>query len=193
MEQGLSIEALGFTKEELQERLIEHIADRVMRSRGYDEDGDEVTLPSDLERRLKDAVTARIDSAVAKIAETHILPNAEHYIENITFQATNKWGEKQAASMTYREYLAKKAEEYLTEQVNYDGKSKAEDSYNFRGVQSRISHMVHRHLHYEIEKIMKAVVADENSKIAGGIQEAVKLKLGEILAGLKVNIALKSS
>lgn len=187
----LSIESLGFTKEDLEDRVVELAVERLLRTRGFDEDGEETSKASALSERLKAALLDRIDSAVREIAEKHILPNAAQYIENVTFQKTNQWGESKEPPLTFREYLAKQAENYLTEQVNYEGKSKSEDSYNFRGTQTRITHMVHKHLHSEIERLMKDAVADANNKIASGIQEAVKMKLGEITNGLKLSVSVK--
>jgi hypothetical protein len=196
----LNLEALGITKEEVQNRVIDRLVEHALDDSYLDwddESGDEPSerkRPSKFAAKLHDKVQERVDAAVAEIAEKHILPNAAQYIENVTFQPTNRWGEKQEKAKTFREYLAERAENYLTEPVDFDGQTEAERRRNgasFSKAQTRITSMVHKHLHYEIERIMKEAVQTANSAIAKGIQESVKIKLEEIVSGLKVSVQTK--
>jgi len=110
-------------------------------------------------------------------------------IENLTLQETNKWGEKTGTPVTFIEYLVKRADAYLIEPVNYDGKSKEEvGGYSFSGAQSRITHMVHKHLHYSIETAMKNALSQVNAALSGGIQATVKTKIDEIVSSIKINM-----
>jgi hypothetical protein len=189
---AITIESLGFTKEELQNRVIQAIVEQVMRESFCDADGEEIFSQSRFGRALNEAVKKRTDEAITEIAEKHILPNAATYIENVTFQKTNQWGEKTAEPETFREYLARKAENYLTEEVNYEGKSKEQaGGYSWTKAQTRIAHMVNQHLHYSIESIMKKAVANANNAIAEGIEEAVKIKLKEITSAIQVSVKTK--
>lgn len=194
----LNLEALGITKEEVQNRVIDRLVEHALNDTYLDWDDEsgetENGRPSKFATKLRDEVQTRVDAAIAEIAEKHILPNAAQYIENVTFQPTNRWGERKAESMTFREYLAKRAENYLTEHVSYDGYSEEEchsRGRSFNKSQTRIAHMVHEHLHFEIDRIMKAAVQTANSAIAQGIQETVKIKLEEITKGLKISVATK--
>ncbi len=187
-----SIESLGFTKEELEQRLIDRIADQMLNELRHDPDGDEWYVTSPFAKKLNEAVKARIDEGIAVIAEKYIFPNAETYIENVTLQATNQWGEKKGDPVTFKEYMAKRAEEYLTEKVSYEGKSRDEaNGFSWSGTQTRITYMVGKHLHYSIESTMKEALKNANSAIAKGIQETVKLKLEEVAASLKVGVTTK--
>lgn len=187
----LTLESLGFTTEELQDRVVERIVEMYVSEIGYDDSGNEYSRKSGFATKLKEAVNKRVDDAIEKIIDEHILPNAATYVESITLQATNMWGEKKGASVTFIEYLVQRAESYLTEKVNYQGKAKEEDSYSWSGTQTRITHLVHEHLHYSIEKAMKEALSVANKSIAGGIQEAVRIKLAEVTASLKVSVATK--
>lgn len=187
----LTVEALGFTNEELQERVVDRIVSQFMSKTGYDDEGNEYNSKSSLADRLQKAVVQRIDRAIADVIDIHILPNATTYVENITLQATNKWGERKGEKLTFIEYLVQRADAYLREEVDYQGKSKSQDSYNWKASQSRIAHLVHEHLHYAIETSMKQAVQDANNSIVKGLQETVKLKLAEVAAQLKVNVATK--
>lgn len=189
---GVSIEALGFTREEIEQKVIERIVREVMDSVYTDDEDQEYHRPSQFSQRLEQAVRESIDKAVGAIAEKHILPNVEQYVENVTFQETNRWGEPKKEPIGFKEYLAQRAENYLTEKVDFQGKAKGEDSFgSWKGEQTRVTFLVHRHLHHTIESVMKDAVKGANERIVGGIEETVKLKLKEISESLKVNVSTK--
>jgi len=143
----LTLESLGFTKEELQNRVIEQLCREVMVERGVDDEGNEGgKFPSRIAEQLKQVVKDQINATIASIAEKHILPNVHAYIENLTLQETNRWGEKTKTPVTFIEYLTARAEAYLKEEVNFEGKNKEEaGGYSWSKSQTRIAHLVHRH------------------------------------------------
>lgn len=188
---AITLESLGFSQKELQERVVEKLCEQVLRSVGYDEDGDEIDVDSKLSQTIEKRVKAHIDATINGLAEKHVLPNVATYIENLTLQATNKWGERRGEKVTFIEYLTQRAEAYMQEEVNYEGKPKGTDSYSWHGTQTRLTHMVNQHLHYSIETAMKSALQIANSAIAKGIEETVKIKLGEVTASLKVSTEVK--
>lgn len=186
------LKQLGITVESLQERIIERISDQILNSTWVDEDGDETKRPSQLHAKLIELVKKRIDAAINRIAEIHVLPRVTDYVENIVITETNGWGEKNGKTFTFIEYLVSRAEHYLTEKVNYEGKGKYEaKDYSWSGSQTRITHLVNNHLHYSIETAMKEALKIATSAISTGIQETVKIKLGEISSTLKCAVTLK--
>jgi hypothetical protein len=188
---AITLESLGFTQEELQERVIERLCQQVLQSTGYDEDGEEYSTDSKLAKTLERRVKEHVDLTINAMGEKHVLPNVGTYIENLTLQATNKWGERTGAKVTFIEYLTQRAEAYMAEEVNFEGKPKGSDSYNWKGTQTRLTHMIHQHLHYSIETAMKNALQIANSAIAEGIEKTVKLKLAEISGSLKTTVAIK--
>lgn len=188
----LNLESLGFTKEELQERVIARICTQLLDGVGYDEDDNEFTTASQFHRQMRTSIQEKIEATINAIAEREVLPNVASYIENLTLQETNRWGEKTGEKVTFIEYLTRRAEAYMQEKVNFDGKTKEESgSYSWSGTQTRITHLVHQHLHYSIDSAMKDALKIANSAIATGIQETVKTKLAEISTTLKVGITSK--
>ncbi|MFA5943215.1 MAG: hypothetical protein WC876_01975 [Candidatus Thermoplasmatota archaeon] len=185
----LNLEALGFTKDEVLAKVVEAVARSVMESTVLDEDGEEGTMPSTFARSLKEKVQERIDSAVSAVVEKHILPNAEQHIERVTLQKTTQWGEKVGQPVTFLEYLTSRAESYLTEPVSFEGKSKSESKgYSWSGTQSRITHMVHQHLHYSVEAAMKNALSVATSALSQGINDTVKMKLDEVVKQIQVSV-----
>lgn len=185
---SIDLQALGITKEELQERVIERAVQRVFESKHYDEDGDYVA-DSPFAKKLQTAVKSAIDKKVAEIAEKHVLPMVGQMVENLTLQQTNGWGEKTGKSITFIEYLVQRADAYLREDVNFEGKGKTEaNGYSWNKAQTRLTHLVHQHLHFAIESSMKDAVTKINAAIAPALADTVKTKLSEITKGLQVAI-----
>lgn len=185
----LTIEALGLSKEELADRIVERAAARLLEAIVSDEDGNGVEVPTTFARAMEQQIKYKVDEAIDKIAGKHVLPNVASYVENLSLQATNQWGETSGKKVTFIEYLVQRAEAYLQEPVNFQGTAKRDgDSYGWRGAQTRVSHLVEKHLQYSIETAMKEALKTANASIVDGLETAVKMKLAEIGAKLKVEV-----
>lgn len=184
------IALLGLSREEIIERVIARIASGLLEVEGVDEYGDSVgPRPSNLQARLQAAVQKRADEKIAEIAEREILPRVGTFVETLTLQETNRWGEKTGKSMTFIEYLIQRAETYLTEQVDHQGKSASEcERGYFSKYTSRTAFLIEWHLKHAIETAMRKAVADANKTIVGGLQEAVKIALEDVGKRLKVEV-----
>lgn len=188
----ISLETLGIDQEELTNRLVDRLCDRLVSVIGVDEDGDEWCQESPIGERLRKETQRIVDEKVAALANEHVLPKIHEYVDNICLQETNKWGEAKGEKLTFIEYLTRKAEAYLVEDVDYQGKTKNESgSYTWKAHTTRIASLVHKHLQFSIERAMKEAVGAANSQIAGGIQQAVGLALQEICAKIKVDVKTK--
>lgn len=189
----ITLEALGLTKEDISERVIASIVERMLYDvDACDEEGNPVQSRSQFQDQLKDRVKQQITASIDEIAAKHVLPNVSIYLENLCLQETNRWGEKQGKSVTFIEYLIGAAERFMSEEVDYEGKPKGDSSsYNWKKSSTRVAHLVHKHLQYSIETAMKGALADANSAIVGGLEHAVKIKLAEVQANLKVAVTTK--
>lgn len=188
----LTLEALGLDQEKLAEKLVDRLAQNMLTSIGYDEDGSDWFGTSPFARKLNDMVKARLDQVVNDLADKHVLPRVEAMVEGLVLQQTNGWGEKVGTPVTFIEYLTQRAEAYMQEPVNFEGKSQKESgSYGWSKHQTRITHLVEKHLHYSIDSAMKDALKVANSAIATGISETVKIKLAEITAAIKAGVTIK--
>lgn len=187
---NVTLESLGISKDAVEQKLVEHLAEQLLTEIQYDYDDDsEYRAKSSLAKKLDALVKQHIDTTINALAEKHILPNVASYIENLTLQTTNQWGEKKGSPVTFIEYLTQRAEDYMQEKVNFEGKAKSESGvYSWSGTQTRITHLVHQHLHYSIENAMKDALKVATSSIATGLQETVKVKLAEVAQTLKVEV-----
>ncbi len=180
----MDIESLGITKADLINRIVEAAVEHVLD--GHDA-GDRVV------RRVQEKITDQVNAAVEEIGDKQVLPLMVAKIDTLAMQVTTGWGEKIGKPVTFREYMQQRAEKYMTEEVNYEGMDAAEcrsRSNSFNKSQTRIAHMVNKHLHYEIEIAMKDALKAANSQIAAGIQETVKIKLAEIAASIKTTVTV---
>lgn len=194
---SIDLELLGITQEELQQRVVERIANAliVAQRETYDEDGEPVTLrnPSQFQHAVMGMLKEKIDETVAAIADREVMPKVGALIENFVIQKTNSYGEKRGEPVTFIEYLTSRADEYLRETVDSDGhtKDEARGSY-YGGKTTRIAFMIDKHLHYHINAAMTKALETANSAIVGGIEQAVKMKLDEIQKGIKASVKVAS-
>lgn len=187
----IDLKALGFTEQQIFDRVVETVCDQMLETVSVDEDGYEHHYRSALAKKLEETVKNGIDAKINSIAIESVLPNVSSFIENITLQQTNTWGEKTGKAVTFTEYLVSRAENYLIEKVDSSGKDKQEAGYGFSGNQTRITYLVNQHLHYSISKALSDALQIANSAISKGIQETVKLKLAEITSALQITVKTK--
>lgn len=180
----MNLEDLGFTKDELQKRVIDQLCERMMIGEC------EWVDYSEFRKQLNEQIKNGINDSIECLAEKHVLPNVAKQVEEVCLQETNAWGEAIGDQVTFIEYLVLRAEKYLTERVDRSGDSKEEStrSYEWKGTQTRVTNLVNRHLHSSIEKAMKIALERANSVILQGIEETVKLKLAEIVENLKIDV-----
>lgn len=183
---GIDLAALGIKPEELQDRVIERICEKVLTGVSYNDEDGEYEVDSSFKRRLDQRITQHIEGAVTKLADTYVKPGIEQMVESLTLQQTNKWGEKTGEKMTFIEYLTKRADAYFTEPVNHNGKTREEDNYSWNASTTRGAYLINQHLKYSINTALEKALKDVNSRIAGGIEQAIKMELNEVLGKLKV-------
>jgi hypothetical protein len=110
-------------------------------------------------------------------------------LDTLLLIPTNQWGERKGQPETFLEYATRRAEAFLSEKVNHEGKTQSEaNGYSWSASTTRVVHLANQHLKYAIEGAMKAALTDVNSKIAGGIEAAVKQTLADVQQRLKVEV-----
>jgi hypothetical protein len=173
---------LDISRQELQDTVVSALVEKLSGE-----------LSDDIEQRVQDEIRKKLQTQIEKKLDKLIMPLVKAKLDNLTIPQTNRYGEAKGDPMTFIEYATKSAENYMCEKVNYEGQTQNErNGYSWTGTQTRITHLVHQHLHYSIETAMKKALTDANSQIVKGIEETCKLKLAEISASMKVNVTHKS-
>ncbi len=189
MPTNLTCEDFGLSQEQMIDRLIETMADRLL---GEDEDYEPEEESYGLRKTVMDKLDAkikeRIDEQVTKIAEKHVFGAVGQMLENLVFPQTNKFGEAKKEPLTLREYLAKRAEGYMAEEVDRNGKTKSQDSYSWRPDSSRLMYAVNENLQYvmniEVEKAAKSV----HGAFAKSVQDAVTRAIRDLRVSVSASV-----
>lgn len=194
----MTLEELGLSQQEIQQRVIDRVAEKLLEKIGIDRDEetgseDEITIPTSLQTKLETRCKEAVDAAIKDIGDKHILPRVSELIESSVLQKTNEWGQKSGSAKTFTEYLVERAQAWIQDEVDYEGKTKEQSSScSFKKSGTRVGYMVEKHLQYSIERAMKDALQTANSAIAGGIENAVKIKLQEVLNGIKTTVTVKT-
>ena len=170
---AITFEALGISKKELTDKLLDRLVEEFTTEPVWDEEGDEFRRRSTMSDQIVKQVQAHIDATVQRLGEEHVLPKVTEIIEGLVLQTTNQWGEKTGKSVTFIEYLTQRADAFMREEVDYKGNPKGSD-YNWRKHSTRVAYMVDSHLQTSINTAMTKALADANSSIAAGLVGAQK-------------------
>lgn len=191
-----TLEALGISKEELAERIIESAVGQLLSSTGFDPETDEEKrYESRFKREVEARVQKAVDAKIAALAEVHVLPRVGEMIEAADMRKTNRYGEPKSPSMTFKEYIAHRADVYMTEDVDYHGNSKAdleaknESTYNWRCCGPRLTVLMRNYIRDSLEKQAKAAITDVNKVIAKNIEKAARDAISAAAASLKVSVS----
>ena len=191
----IDLAIIGLSQEELQNKLIQSLCDRVLTCITFDEDGDVYSSGSPLSARLRKEIQVRIDDAIRIVADKHVTPQLVDKIESITMQKTNEWGEKKGGPVSFIEYLTDRTEKFMVEPVDTNGRSQEEcrrsgNSFYGKGT-TRVAQAIDKHLEYSIKTAMEKALADAQSTITVSLTEACKLALADVQSKLKVQVTNK--
>lgn len=192
-----TLEALGISAEALGDRIVDQAVEALLNTTGFDPDTEEETR---YESRFKKAIEVRIQKAVdekiSALAAVHLVPRVGEMIEKVDMRKTNRYGEPQSPQMTFKEYIAHRAESYMTEEVDYYGRSKAdleaknESTYNWKSSGPRLTVLMKLYIAETMEKAAKSAVTDVNKVIASNIEKAARDAIASAASALKVSVSV---
>jgi hypothetical protein len=181
----ISLESLGLSVEGMQERLVDAMIDRFLTSTVSDDNGDPVIIVSQFQTAVRTAITKRVDENVERLIAPALEAGIGDYLDGFRVQHTNTYGEPKREPETITEYIIRRAREYLTEGVDFQGKSKKEkraDDYNHKDVTTRVAFLIDKRLNDEIATAMKEALATANKAINDGLKSAVLFELNKLTA-----------
>ena len=177
---------LGLSKEELQSRVVDQICERVLTSVGIDDEDGAHSYPSKVRVQLQASAKKHIDDALNDFAEKFIIPGISKHLETLVLQPTSQYGEKKGEPQTFLEYLNKRASEWLSEEVNEQGKTKKEDNYSFKKHGTRAVWLIDQQLQKQLTDMMTGQIAATHAKLGEVMQETVKDVFARTFSNLKV-------
>ena len=189
---SINLEDLGLTQEKIQDRVVEAIVDRLLTSEMSGEDERTWLSSSAFKNKLDEQIKKRIDQRIAELGAAHVLPKLDGIIDNLVIQETTRYGEKRGKPASFIEYMIARAEAYISEPVDSQGRSeievKAQQNSWYGSKTTRVAYQIHEHLSSNINEALKKMLADANSKIAGGLRDAITIQLNKLLANFKVTV-----
>lgn len=185
-----TLEALGISPEELGNRIVDQAVETLLSTAGFDPDSEEErSYESRFKREIEKRVQESVDQKIAALAAVHLIPRVGEMIESADMRETTRYGEPKGEAMTFKEYIAHRAETYMSEPVNSQAVSKREDSYNWREEGPRLTVLMRVYIRDHLEKAAKAAVTDINTVIAKNIEKAAVDAIKAATASLKVTVA----
>lgn len=181
----ITLESLGITREDLIERIVQRISDEALRDDTYSD-----YIDAAMSRKVK----AAIDAAVDAISGDGLEEKVKAMVDGVTLQLTNQWGESRGEAVTFREYITDRAEKYLEQDVDFQGRSYDEcrrHGGSFSKDQKRVAHLIDKHLRYTIQSALQKALTSVDSAIANGIAETIKMQLEDVTKKLKVEVRTK--
>ena len=186
-----TLEALGIRPEDLGNRIVDQCVDALLNSTGFNPDTEEEKrYESRFKREIEARIQKAVDEKIAALAAVHLIPKVGEMIEMADMRKTNAYGEAKTPSMTFKEYIARRAEEYMSEAVNIRGLSKAEDgSYQWQSAGPRLTVLMRNYIRETLEKHAKAAITDVNKAIAKNIETAARDAINAAASSLKVAVS----
>ncbi|WJR24923.1 hypothetical protein LU687_011250 [Pseudomonas asiatica] len=186
-----TLEALGVSATDLADRIVNQAVHTLLHSVGYDEDGEEFSRSSRFQQQIQQRVKEAIDQKIDAMFAEHVLPRVGEIIESADMRKTSSFGEPKGEPMTFKEYIASRAEAYMSEKVNVSGQSKDESGdYNWRESGPRLTVLMRLYIKDTLEKSAKSAINDVNKVIAKNIEQAAKDAINSCAASLKVAAAI---
>lgn len=191
-----TLEALGISPETLGDRIVEQAVEAILNTTGFDPTTEEENrYESQFKKEIEARVKKAVDEKIAALAAVHIVPKVGELIEKADMRKTNGYGEPTSPSMTFKEYIAHRADAYMSEQVDVHGNSKAdleaknESTYNWRSSGPRLTVLMKLYIKDSMERAAKEAVTDINKVIAKNIEKAAKDAIALAAGSIKVNLS----
>lgn len=178
-----TMKELGLDPKRIEEAVVEQLVEQLQE--------DSETYGHRAIEAAEARILERADETVAAICEEKILGNIDEYVRNLVLQKTNSYGEPRGEAQTFTEWLVEQADAYLTEDVNYQGKNRKQDNYDWRSNSNRLTYMINEHLESRINTVMKAAIGDANERLATSLEETVNVEMKKIAAKLKTTVTVK--
>ena len=182
----LTFEQLGITPEDIADRAASKIAATMLAKvvpDFDDETGDEIETeqPTAFQEMIRKRVVRKIEQAVDTVAEQAVGADLAARLDAMTFPQTNRYGEPKADPLTLREVIVRRADTFLVELVDHEGRSR--DGYGTK--QTRVTWLIDKHLQYTIDNALTGALKNANEQIVEGIAATVKIRLADIATKLK--------
>lgn len=191
----ITLESLGLTEEEIQNRIVDKVCDRILSNRyfAYEDEDDEETSEgftgdSPFRKEIEKRINQGIEDKFRELADQHIMPYITRRFENLLITMTNQFGERKGEQYTLVEYLTKLTEDYMLEDVDRHGYPKKDGDYSFKSQGTRIAYAVDSFLAEKMETAMNEVISSGGKTLAQGLLEVCQKQMANVATNLKTTV-----
>ena len=175
MDKQETLEMIGLTQEQLTERVIAGLVDKLAERNVKDED-DRYT------RTLREACQSRlsslVDAAVAKIADERLQGMCDKLVSGKLLQPTNEWGDDRGKAFPLSEYITKQSHDYLFTKVNSRGES---SGYQDKA-KTRLEWLLDNSISATVKQIVEEKMGDAGNLLAQSVENSVRYALARYRA-----------
>ena len=189
-----TLQALGISPETLGDRIVDQAVETLLSATGFDPEYDqEVSYASRFQKEIASRIQKAVDAKIAALAEEHLVPKVGELIENSDLRKTNSFGEPTSPSMTFKEYLASRADVYMSENTDWQGRSKDEatarnDGHNWKVAGPRLVVLMQLFIKESMEAAAKSAITDINKVIAKNIEQAAAAAIAAAANAVTVSV-----
>jgi len=184
----IDLKELGLDTEQLQQMVVERITQQLLYYISVDDDDYGHHLDSKFSESLRKQIKERADRRVDEIAAERLEPVMREQLDKLEIQKTNQFGEAKGEPIPFVEYVAKRAEEYMQQPVDYKG-NPAESLR--QGESTRLAYLVDVHLGKTIHEGIQGAASDISAEIAKSVNTMVKAQLADLQQTIQVELKRK--
>jgi CRISPR/Cas system type I-B associated protein Csh2 (Cas7 group RAMP superfamily) len=184
---GISIEDLGITKQEMQDRVVNQLCNEIT-GRHDDESEYSYFSESSIKTKMREYLQEIVDKKTREVIDEKVLANFEKYLQELIIKPSSRWGEKEEAPVSIEDYIEKTISLTMAETVDSTGRGREDRSYSYYGSHStRLEYLINRKISAEIETSFKSVLVDVKASLQSHIEAQIKNKLTETKISFNVS------
>lgn len=187
------LQAVGLTPEELQQRVVVHVSEMLLKQYEYDpEDNSSYSVASRFAKQAQENIKAAIDLKFEQVAREIIVPMISEQVDNLIIQRTSQYGEKKGAAVTFLEYLTERVDQILTEPVDAQGRTKAEcerarDSW-YAGKTNMVTNLIGAEVDKQISRFAQDMARTALDQVKEALVTGLAATFDEAKAKTKISI-----
>lgn len=189
----VTLENLGISNEDLLEKLTDKLCENLLTRYSYDDDMQGYPVSTEFKRLMDKKIQELVDAKLQTIAEEHVMPGMIEKIDSMIVRQTNEYGEDVEEPVSLVQYLVKKAENYMYQEVDSNGKPTGSQRHWERNKPQNtlLAYQIDQYLHVYIRQAMETVIGAGNKTLVKALSEACKIQLENTAKKLKVSVETK--
>lgn len=178
----IPLEALGFSREEIQNKIVDAAVEDLLSGVSVDDEGNAHRMASRLRESFNTELTQRIADTVSNLVSTLVTPE---YIRATTFPRYSKYGEKKGDPLTFKEFVEQCVSKILDAKVDDSGKILEPGSYGYDRGKHFMSGLVEKAVERELREAIQKGLINIQQEVTNALKAAATEIITKITASIK--------